>query len=436
MIYPMPKPAGETQSIVNGLPTYPYAPPILRHVGRFVDSQDTGNLRVTFRVARARNIRAYPAQNRVVVQIGNGVCVYRLDRFLAGLPLTSQGVGPGQLVAKWDGVLYPEARDSGWTFGSPDSQDPIGDGIPFDYDDRGYLYAGYPVFGWGIAKDDGRVNGSHLPFVVQVTDIPTPPDSIIAFKAGAKYLAIIACVTGDHQLFDVTDPSAPQFVTARGGAQFGVRRYDRQGDRVAWVDGANHLQVSTFAELAGDGRSIMAAQPSERGGFVDVSFDEAGNVWAVESTRLWRFAVSGASYTATAFTPFEGLSQIRSLAVGAGLIAAVGTDRSSSPVTYDVRLCAIDPAGPRPLRVNSFFRNYYHGGSPNYAKPGPYTIPADLALVARGGKAYLLYAAEGLGDVYELVSSGAVVVPPVVPPPVDVPCTCAPTCKATKHNHP
>lgn len=436
MLFPLPKSRNEEPTRnANGQPTFQFAPPIIAHVGRFVDSNDTGNMRAGFRVARARTIRVYPAQNRIVIQIGNAACVFRLDKFFTstlrgGMVNISRAAGartsdrsPQEVVAQWDGFLYPEHPQSGWTFSSPDVQDPMGKGTPFDLDDRGLLYATYPVFGWGIARDDGRTNGGHFDKVAQMGF--EAGDSIAVVKVRARYFAVIASQVSGGAVYDATDPASPQLVTKREQSMYAMRKYDRSdaAQRIAWIDGGNRLQVMTYAEFAGTGRPITTTI----GGFVDVAFDEAGNVWGLEGDgRLWKLTPSGAGYSITTNAPFgEGFKQTRALAAGAGYVAAVGVDRGRHPFKYDVRLARITPAGHDVVDLGGFFKNYYHGGTPDHAEPGPYAIPFDLALVSHGGKIYLMYSDGGLGDAYEIAPSGAVIVaqPNVDPPRVDPPVT-------------
>jgi PKD repeat protein len=443
---------------VSGLPTYPYSAPIVDHVGRYVDSQATGNFQhVGIRTIRARSMRTFPETNgsappRIYIAMGNAVGGYSLSTFFttklpAGLKSVkdvARGVdrwgAPLEKLVVWDGYMYPEATDSGWFAPLVDQQDPLGKGGPFDLDDRGNLYSGYPTFGWGIAKDSGGIGGAHFAKVVQMvgcyanpdkTPSGTPcvndetqspalidpvkfpntrhdgtgiaPDSIIAFRSGTKYYAVIAAQTNGQAIFDVTDPASPRYIATRGGSESGMRRYDRSDavSRIAYIDGGRKLQIYSYSELASGG-APAATFTGNDGGFTDVAFDDAGNVWASEGSKLWKMAPAGAGYTSTAYTPFgSGFSGIRALAVGSGHVAVVGTDRNNG-AHYDIRLAKLEAGGPRLIAVDNFFRNYYHGGQIGYAEPGQYTLPADLQIVKWNSKTYLLYSAEGLGDVYEI----------------------------------
>jgi len=424
----------------NGLPTYPYGSPLVDHVGRYVDSQTTGNFQhVGIRTIRARQMRTYPQTNgtappRIFIQMGNAVGGYSLDTFFTSkLPGGLKSVrdvargadrwgAPLEKLVIWDGYMYPEAADSDWIAPLVDQQDPLGKGGSFDLDDRGYLYATFPTFGWGIARDNGGSGAAHFPKVVQMTpggdqvdqeDYPNtrddrsgvPGDSIISIRVGNKYYAVIAATTNGSAVFEVTDPTVPRLASNRTGTEAGVRKWDRSDatSRVAYLDGntKSKLHVYSYSDFVVGGSAIVSFTGKD-GGFTDVAFDDAGNVWASESSRLWKLSPAGSSYTVTEYTPFgPNFGTIRAMAVGAGHIAVVGTDRLLG-VHYDVRIAKIEAGGPRLLDVDNFFKNYYHGNKAGYAEPGQYTLPCDLQIVKWGGKTYLFYSAEGLGDVFEI----------------------------------
>lgn len=425
----------------DGLPTYPYAPPLMDFVGRYVDSQMTANYQhIGFRTARARFIRAYPTANgqappRLYIQIGNAIGAYSLDTFfsqkLPAGPVSVGGVKTGssvggfgrtplEKITMWDSFMYPEATASGWFAPLIDQQDPIADNAPFDVDDRGYLYGSWPSFGWGIARDDGRTSGVHFPKVVQLVPNAASVDqakypntrtdssgvsaqSILVIRDGAKYYAVIASVDA-RAVFDVTDPATPALIGTASGAAKGMKRYARSDafGRVAYIDGSGVLQVYSYASLISNGSAVLTAVSSVRGGFTGVTFDETGNIWAVNSGKVVQFTVAGSSYLATEYTPFPDLDGITALTVGGGHLAVTGVDRSGASPVYDVRLAKLEVSGPRQVDLDGFFRKYYYGVLPDYAQPGQYTFPFDIELVTWGGKTYLMYSASGLGDVYEL----------------------------------
>ncbi|MEO8382891.1 MAG: PKD domain-containing protein [Acidobacteriota bacterium] len=409
---------------------------------------------IGFRTARARGVRIFPQQAgsappRVYMQIGNAVAAYALDTFftsrlaagtvsigVVGKETGSQvggfGRTPLERIAMWDGFMYPEAVASQWYAPLIDKQDPMGKGGAFDADDRGNLYSIH-MFGWGIAKDDGRTNGSHFPKVVQLTscytgtkptgtacDVPaaypfTKHDgsnvsgqSILAFREGSRYYAVVAGGSKDQALFDVTDASSPQLSATRTGFDKSMLRYDRSDafSRIAYVDSKKVLHVYSYGGMV-NGTEI-GSYSGRDGGFVDVAIDESGNIWAAESSRVLRLTPAGNGYTESDSSPFgAGFRTIEAIAAGGGHIAAMGTDFNDG-VHYDVRLAKVEASGPRLVDTDNFFKNYYHSGKTGYAEPGQYTNPFDVQLAKWNGKTYLFYSAEGLGDVFEIQGGDAI----------------------------
>src|SRR5688500_18154958 len=81
----------------------------------------------------------------------------------------------------------------------------------YDLDDRGYVYVASTVFGWGISHDDGRADGSHLPFVHRGS---IAADCIFSLRTGGRYYAA-ACEDGftdSMRIYDTTTPSTPAYL--------------------------------------------------------------------------------------------------------------------------------------------------------------------------------------------------------------------------------
>lgn len=454
-----------------GLPTWPYSAPIKRHVGRYVDSTSTASFQAPFgfRTARARDIRTVPDQRgaappRIYIVIGSAIAAYPLDKFFteklprgmttvrnakSGIAIGGFGRNPPEDILMWDGQIYPDNTSSGWFVPGQDKQDNIGTGGPVDVDDRGYVYAAYTYTGWGIVKDDGRTNGTHFPSVVQMlsdggkgiakTDTSgVGPDSIVAMKVGAKYYAVTASLGNREAVWDVTDPASPQLVRTRRAVTAGIRKWDRDDvrKRVAIVTGGRRLRVYDYAEYVGSATPIPVYENSA--GFVDVSFDESGTLWAAESRdRIWRATPSTIGYATTSFTPHAGTFDHLIMHAAAGYVLVGGKARVAGGVAFDARLLKIEPNGLRNVDLNGFFMNYYHRAPAGFAQPAGYTsleVQADLQIVPSGGKTYLLYSDGGLGDVFEIEASGAPVAPPPPPSPppqptpTPTPTTCTCTC--------
>lgn len=456
-----------------GLKTFPYGPPIKRHVGRYVDSTSTASFQAPFgfRTARARDIRTVSDQRgsappRMYIVIGSAIAAYPLDKLFAqrlpagmttvrsaksGIPIGGVGRNPAEDILMWDGQIYPDNTASGWFVPGQDKQDNIGTGGPVDVDDRGYVYAAYTYTGWGIVKDDGRANGTHFPSVVQllsgggsgITKADTSgvdPGAIVAMKVGAKYYAITAS-TSREAVWDVTDPASPILVRTRKTVTAGIRKWDRDDNRkrVAIVTGGKRLRVYDYAEYVGSANPIPVYENTA--GFVDVSFEEAGTLWAAESKdRIWRAAPSSHGYATTSFTPHAGTFDHLILHAAAGYVFVGGKARVPGGVAFDARLLKIEPSGPRNVDLGGFFMNYYHQAPVGYAQPAGYTsleVQADVQIVKSSGKTYLMYSVGGLGDVFEIEASGGAPPPtnpptnppPTTPPPPPATCTC--TCPCT-----
>ena len=427
-----------------GLPTYPYSGPIRRFVGRYVDSTSTASFQgaLGFRTARARYIRTVPQQRdtappRVYILIGSGILGYSLDKFFtqslpAGMGTVKDiktgrrigGVGrqPPEDVLVGEGLFYPEATSSQWFCPLQDKQDTIGGGAPFDFDDRGNIYGAYTFMGWGIVKDDGRINGSHFPAVVQMISDPgasgpitkkdtsaVSPQSVVAIKVGQTYYAVTATETDNEAVWDVTNAAAPKLLLTRKAALLGIRRFDRNDARkhIAVITGKKRLRIYDYAAFVGTRNPVPVYENS--GSFVDVSYDESGNLWAAErENRIWKFTPTPLGYTPTTYTPHAGKFDHLAMHVAAGYVFVQGRDHTGG-LAYDARLLKIEPTGLRNVDLDGFFRKYYHNSPLHFAMPNGYTNPevmGDVQIVQSAGKTYLMYSTIGLGDVFEIDGGG------------------------------
>ncbi|HYC92865.1 MAG TPA: PKD domain-containing protein [Thermoanaerobaculia bacterium] len=428
----------------NGLPTYPYSGVLVKHVGRYVDSSSVQSYQMwvnAFRTARARFIRVAPttrgtAPPRVYIQVGNAMMAYSLDTFfttdLPGgmIPIVNKfsGVGGGrERVLDWDAFVYPEYSSSGWQTDGGDFQDPMAKAVPFDYDDRGNVYVATEKFGWAIVTDDGRVNGTHLPKVIQFVATPNPEftkvltntskvksESIVSIKSGGTYYVIIADRDSQMAVFDATTTSRPVVTSTRTGDKKNAMRAVARNDdtrRIAYIDNNFSLRIFDYDALI-SGAAPIAEYSGDGGKFGEVvSMDDQGNVWAVENNgKIWKLTPSGNTYTKTTYQPFSGVFNPLMMHVNAGYMAIGGIDRVAS--TYDVKVLRIDSTGVTDLNIDNFFRKYYHQPPPGYAQPGSYTAiqaqSADVEIVKWGGKTYLMYSGFGLGDVFELEGGNSI----------------------------
>jgi PKD repeat protein len=412
--------------------TYPYKDPLVRHVGRYLDSTTTGNVQnAGMRTVRARMIRSYPGRNRIYIRMGEMAALYDMRTFfnatlaqpLAALNTISMsttngwGSRPGgyERIQLPDRFFYSESRDSTWVTAPIDAQLMLTD---TDLDDRGYVYVGTIANGWGIVRDNGTNGGSHLDPVVQITDGQIAR-SIIALKVGANYYAVISeTISGAEgaQVYDATTASAPFPVAGvRKGRAHGIKawaKYD-DGSRLAIVHTDGRLAVYDYSGYVNNGVSVAQFTPSAGKAFTTVSFDETGRIWAAESNgtpgknELWKLTPSGSSYSTTKLDVYpQNFDPVHIHAAG-GYVALMGGTGVAPNLTYDLMLYKVNGGVPTFVNTDGFFGKYYHR-APN----STYTAQADynpayfeaggVQIVEQGNKTYILYSAGGLGDVFEI----------------------------------
>lgn len=427
----------------DGLPTWPYGGAIVKHVGRYVDSSNVQSYQMwanSYRTARARTIRPAlttrgSAPPRVYIQIGNGVGVYSLDTFfttrlpggMINIANKFSGAGSGrEKILNWDGFVYPEFSQSGWQIEGGDFQDPMSKGVPFDFDDRGYLYVATERFGWAITQDTGGATGASLPKVMQYVTKTNPeftktienktgvsPESIVSIKVGSSYYVITADRGSNAALFNVTAPANPSVHGIRtGDKRNGIRAMARDDStsRLAYIDGSNRLQIFDYSTYISGGEPLYTETGSP--GFGDViSIDESGNVWTVNTAgSVYKLTPSGSTYTKQVYTPFTSAFQPLMMSARHGYVAIGGIDKAAA--SYDVRVLHIEGSNLREADTNNFFKRYYHTAPSGYAEPGSYTAiqsqSADVEIIKWGSTTYLLYSGFGLGDVFELEGGNSI----------------------------
>lgn len=404
------------------LPTWPYDDPLVAHAGRYVDSHRTINAQhAGMRTVRARKIRVSPATGRLYLQLGEAVGGYPLDQYFTTIlrrPMSLVSViktgsaynrfgTPLEKIAVPDSFFYVEANTSGWSYELIDHQTHLND---FDADDRGYVYVGTLYFGWGIARDVGIVDAKHMTFVHQNRERSTQPYSVIALRSGDTYYAVVSAPSlggGADDFYDVTNPAAPQFLTQRSGSSRGIIAWARDDarQRLALISSDRHVRIYDYATFIAGGAPLADFAPPSTKFFIDLAFDESGRLWFTENAtasstgKLWNAVSSGNGYTATSLD--LGTYGPGSIAANAGYLA-VG--RMSNP--RELRLYRNDGGTLELLNTNDFFRNYYHSAPDGYAAPGEfnpsYIKQHSVSIIEQAGKTYVIYAAEGLGDVYEL----------------------------------
>jgi hypothetical protein len=413
--------------------TYPYKDPLVRHVGRYLDSTTTGNVQnAGMRTVRARTIRTYADRNRIYIRMGEMAALFDLRTFFTGTlaqPLaslnsinmsTTNGWGsrPGgyEKIQLPDRFFYSESRDSTWVTAPIDAQLMLTD---TDLDDRGYVYVGTIANGWGIVRDNGTNGGGHLDPVVQITEGQIAR-SLIALRVGTNYYAVVSeTITGAEgaQIYDATAPAAPFPVAGiRKGRTHGIKQWAKYdaASRLAIIHTDGRLAIYDYSGYVNNGVSLTQFTPSAGKIFTAVSFDESGRIWATESAgtpeasnELWKISPSGSSYTSTKYKVYSQAFDPVQIHAAGGYIAVQGGTGVAPNLTYDLMLFKVNGGVPTFINTDGFFGKYYHRApdatyTAQAAFNPSYFEAAGVQIVAQGNKTYLMYSAGGLGDVFEI----------------------------------
>jgi hypothetical protein len=390
----------------TGLPTVGYSGAIQTFVGRFADSTSTRDFQQTFRTARAGAVRFAPERNRIYMALGSAVTAYSLDSFFGRLaarealvasttaPVHPNNIRTGapEVYLRWDKFFYAENTSSGWITPLTSGQDRL---YSFDWDDRGYLYIGTGAyFGWGIVYDDGSRDGALMPSWHQ----EYPPDgyspaSVISVKSSAgRYYLIVPGITASA-IWDVTNPATP------------IRQVDLKvlfgpvvklaDGRIAFL-GVNGVEVSSVDSLIAGSAPDFADASST---YLDLATDGT-NLFAISDRQ-------GSAYL-TAFVPDQSSHFVARQSLLAQSFQPANVNCSGGYLavggTYgDIRLFKLDSnLAPRELATNGYFGKYYGSATPpGYAHPD-FTDSGIAYPYVQGVNVYLIVAAHGLGDVYQV----------------------------------
>jgi hypothetical protein len=198
--------------------------------------------------------------------------------------------------------------------------------------------------------------------LVQVADSPVAPNSIIALKVGATRFAIISANVVSARaasllIYDVRNPAVPKLKETRKGKANSITTWARfdPTSRLATITADGKLRIHAYDKFVkGEGLELASFDPGTRKTFRDLSFDENGTLWAVESSKspaagnkLFEFTPSGNTYTKKehdVFLEAEGLSldrfDTRELSVKPGVKQVKG-DASALMLSGKVDLKAI-----------------------------------------------------------------------------------------------
>ncbi|HYI13360.1 MAG TPA: hypothetical protein VEK57_30210 [Thermoanaerobaculia bacterium] len=416
----------------TGKKTAGFNDPLVAYVGRYVDSANTRNVQnVGMRTVRAQRIRVSYPRKRVFVEYGEAIAGFPIAQFLANVAAkTLSGVGvmktgatvkrlgdPVEIVAKPNTFFYAEAAGAEWEVVLQDTQETLTD---FEVDDVGFVYPGTLSWGWGISKDANEFTDTrHMLTRVQVKDAPVVPQSVIFMKVGAvPYVvvsdgSVVSATAKSLLIYDTANRSKPVLKETRKGKVNGIRVWARHqpGQRVAVVNADGTLRVYAYDAFIANGAPLATQAAATGKTFRDLSFDDKGVLWAIESgtsptagNKLWQFTPSATGYTKVGHDVYGSAFAPEKVSARKGYVAVGGNAVGSKT---ELRLFKVTGGVPQFVDTNNFFYRYYHDKTPpaGFASAATY-IPAYTSLYALHlleweKKLYLLYSANGLGDVYE-----------------------------------
>jgi PKD repeat protein len=427
--------------------TAPYSDPIKTFVGRYLDSQATGEHQDGFRTARARLCGIDQAHNRLYMIVGSALFAYDLQNFINRL-----NAGAAMVLAVPAGTnhrgLYPEtylppdamfyAERSNWQIFNTDGQDRL---FGFDWDDRGYVYVAYNPYGWGIIKDNGGLDS-----VWQQPTGPSDvtPNRVLSVRRSDGYYLIISPDGGSSSNVYYVGSSANDVVhERRTNISHVITAFAKaSNDFIATVEADGRLHVYTNDGIVTGAQLLNIGAPE--GSFYSVDTDGT-NFYAMSqgtlgtaNARLTILTPSGNSYAAQpAIDLGRTYGSYPTARYGAGYLLVFGsegyTPGTDAAAARNLRLYRVVGTSITPIPVlvgaaqpegstsRQYFANYYMSDAAHdtanqifYTAPlssgldGSSNPPGDARIFKLGGKFYLIAAAVGLGDVYELAGGESV----------------------------
>jgi PKD repeat protein len=443
--YPFPAEKPNTDVLCSACPsretllTIGY-PPVLRWVGRWADAENVRDLQQNYRTARPRLARSVPSRNRLYTILGSGLAVYDTDRFFARLnarpqdPMVSATqipvaggnarnavFGPPEVLLFWDAFFYAE-NGGGWITPFADGMERLFD---FDWDDRGNVYLAYSIFGWGVVKDGGEKGGGWMTSVSQtVVTNSLAPEHIMSLKTSdGRYYVAVSDRTNPAllQIWDAQNPAVPVKQPDISGRSFDFWAKDSTGSRVAVVEYTGGLAIFTTDAFVRTGTPIVRLDAGGGGSFKTISSDGT-NFYAYGAAGSGPFidviSPSGGAYVEKRYS-CAGYGVPEGMHYGDGYLALYGGEvgpDSAHPTnagTSNIRVYKVAPGSlteipfeipvpGKPGQQLPFWSMYYGGNAPSgYARPN-FNNFKDVLPIKVGSKVYLVVAAYGLGDVWEL----------------------------------
>ncbi|MFN2238184.1 MAG: PKD domain-containing protein [Thermoanaerobaculia bacterium] len=410
--YPMPASDSEPPVICTtcadvasaNKPTWPYSMPVKAFTGRYVDSQATQGYQhgTGYRTVRAKKVVLAPERDRVYVIAGEGLEIFDYDSFFS-TSLRPDGANlvyppgaraiPGTTREKYlrgQHTIYAEWKTSGWVTSYMDGQERLYD---FDYDDRGYLYLAYTIFGWGIHQD----KVSSVPLIKQMRT--ENAKAILSIRSGSSYYALVS----NWQilaLYDTTNPTSPVKVGTVTRTHRSMATTNESVPKIAHVDEGGNLNIYTVNGLrTGQPFYTLAGQ-----NFGQVTTDGT-NFYVSGPNELNVLRPSGDTFVRETYP--SHLKEAQTLQYGKGGFLAAGGRTSGWAV--DAAVWRLDNGAPQPIELNGYFSKYYQSPPAGYAKPLNYTeVISDARVEEHNGKVLFFWSNYGLGDVYELQAAESI----------------------------
>jgi PKD repeat protein len=420
----------------KGKLTAAYRDPISGFTGRWIDSTEVIDFQGGFRTGRAYKAAYSPQKDRIYMQIGSGIGVYSRSTFFSRIegrePLTPISQFPflsrleslhaanPEIVLRWDQFFYAESSFSNWRTVVIDGQDRISG---FSIDDRGWLYLANSVFGWGMLKDTGAVDGSIMQgkqfFPAGTTNEIDSSTAILVVKTSSgKYYALVeggaAAGVKLQNVYDATDPLNavrlfPEFSQTYSSAA-------PTADRTALIADGKILIYNNDAFVS-NGAPLQTILPAAGGRFGNVDTDGTNfyvtftdSNFQIYLEKLTPDATKSSYSGSPVRLPVMGVAgnsvqaDAASMRYGDGYIAVVV---NNFEIGFDLMLFRVDGTNFTEIPTYHYFNDYYtavNGYKPdtsNYISCAKCHI-YDALPMKNGSSLNLILSAYDLGDVYKI----------------------------------
>jgi PKD repeat protein len=398
--------------------------PIKSYVGRIIDSGNVSPVQFGFRSARGYLFRVTPT--RILENTGSAVLSWnratffdraRSETLVAGTTYPAERRSFPEWILKWDSSFCAQCGANGWDTPNTDGDQRLYD---IDTDDRGFVYVAHVVFGWGITKDGltGKFDaGLQKKPIDDATHIFSLKGSDGRYYAGVSNPSPLEIWAAGNSA------GLPSSLTKVATHNIVVGGWAKTADekRIAIIT-AGQVRIYDVDTLIAGGNALLTAGQPDCGGLpcgaITAVTSDGTNFFArydklATRSGLMIFRASGSTYTQTnvdlGIKPDAGANG--SLRYGAGLLVWTGSEVVPGWVsTVNIHIYRLNDLTPVEIKSKdgSLFRFWgqYYGGADGFAAWN--SVLYDAVPVDQGGKTYLLVAAFGLADVFELQTSDSI----------------------------